>query len=120
MTSAIAMRIATALFVKANEMVKRLTGQSIVQKVFEIAVPFITRAMPALTILIPLLRNTVIPAIEHMLTAEEYEQLENSVATLEEVMANVTNSAVQARTEIAGLSDQEIDQWLADRGKLEG
>jgi hypothetical protein len=114
------MRIAVALFVKANDVVKRMTGQSIVQKVFEMAVPFITRALPALTVLIPLLRNTIIPAVENMLTSEEYAQLEDSVSTLEEVMANVTNTAVQARTEIAGLSDQEIDQWLADRGKLEG
>jgi len=113
-TFAEATDIALDVFQKANSVVKEKTGESIVAHALDVALPVITKALPAISFLTPLIRNIALPAIESSLTANEYAEVMLSLQAIDEAAADIASAATIARARIATMSDEEVDQWLKD------
>lgn len=114
MTGEDAAEIAADVFAKANAAVKDNTGESIVAHALDIALPMVTKAWPAISIIVPIIRKIALPAIENTLSSREYVDLVLSLELLESAAADMASAATIARGRIAAMSDEEVDAWLSE------
>ncbi len=113
-----AIDLARQVFTRANEVVKTQTGKSIVETAFNLASPAITKQMPAVAILLPMLKRLILPMIEKSLTSDQYTQIAIAMADLEQAMDDITDRAQAARALIEGMSEEQVDAYLRKEGLI--
>jgi hypothetical protein len=113
-----AIDLARQVFTRANEIVKTNTGKSVVETAFDLAAPAITKQMPAVAILLPMLKRLILPMIEKSLTSDQYTQIAIAIADLEQAMDDITDRAAAARALIEGMSEEQVEAYLRKEGLI--
>jgi hypothetical protein len=111
-----AIAIAGQVFAKANEVVKAKTGESIVGAAFDLAAPTLLKQLPALAILMPIIKRVAMPMIESALTAHDYAAASVAIDTIDTAMVEFAAAAAAARDRIDMLTDAEITAYLTTEG----
>ena len=111
--------MALQVFSSLNVAIKKQTGgKGAIEMAFDLATPAMMKSLPAAVMLVPIMRATILPMVEKMLSSAEYTQIDVALTSIESAASEIGSAAAAARAQIDAMDDAALDAFLKDNSLI--